>query len=195
MDRKKLALGVSAVLNAPLITLATFIPLILVQETGQAFTLIAITTLFGSVLPLVMVWGLLRLRVIKDFYANERSTRTIPFLWSMIFYLLGVCALIVVNAPTVVTALMACYFVNGFVLLLITSKWKISIHASGITSPVTALVYLLGNWMLPLFLMVIPVAWARMELKAHDLKQIAAGAVLSTMLTWIQMSFYVHHMF
>ena len=58
MDRKKLALGVSAVLNAPLITLATFIPLILVQETGQAFTLIAITTLFGSGLPLVMVWGL-----------------------------------------------------------------------------------------------------------------------------------------
>ena len=50
-------------------------------------------------------------------------------------------------------------------------------------------------WMLPLFLMVIPVAWARMELKSHDLKQIAAGAVLSTMLTWIQMSFYVHHVF
>ncbi len=195
MDRKKLASGVSAVLNAPLITLITFIPLILVQETGQAFTLIAITTLFGSVLPLVMVWGLLRLRVIKDFYANERSTRTIPFLWSMVFYLLGVWALIAVNAPTVVTALMACYLVNGFVLLLITSKWKISIHASGITSPVTALVYLLGNWMLPLFLMVIPVAWARMELKAHDMKQIAAGAVLSTMLTWIQMSFYVHHVF
>jgi hypothetical protein len=195
LDRKKLASGVSAVLNAPLITLATFIPLILVQETGQAFTLIAITTLFGSVLPLVMVWGLLRLRVIKDFYANDRSTRTIPFLWSMVFYLLGVWALIAVNAPTVVTALMACYLVNGCVLLLITSKWKISIHASGITSPVTALVYLLGNWMLPLFLMVIPVAWARMELKAHDMKQIAAGAVLSTMLTWIQMSFYVHHVF
>jgi len=173
----------------------TFIPLILVQRTAEAPTLIAITTLFGSVLPLVMVWGLLRLKVINDFYANDRATRTIPFLWSMIFYLLGTWALIAMNAPAAVTALMACYFVNGFVLLLITSRWKISIHASGITSPVTALVYLLGSWMLPLFLMIIPVAWARLELKAHDLKQIAAGALLSTLLTWIQMSFYVHPMF
>jgi sulfopyruvate decarboxylase TPP-binding subunit len=90
---------------------------------------------------------------------------------------------------------MACYIVNGLVLLVITLKWKISIHTSGITSPVTALVYLLGTRMLPLFMLFLPVAWARLELKAHDKKQITAGAVISSVLTWLQMAFYVHHLF
>ncbi len=195
MDRLKLASRLSAALNAPLITLVTFIPLILLYGLDKAFILIAITSLFGCVLPLVMVLGLLKLKIIKDFYAYDKKTRFIPFLWTALFYLLGVISLILVSSPPAVTALMACYFVNGIILMLITFKWKISIHASGITSPFTALVYLLGGVMLPLLLVVIPVGWARVELKAHTKMQVTAGAILSGLLTWVQMSFYLHSIF
>ncbi len=195
MDRLKLASRLSAALNAPLITLVTFIPLIVLYGLDRASLLIAITSLFGCVLPLFMVLGLLKLDIIKDFYAFDKETRFIPFLWTTLFYLLGVISLILVSSPPVVTALMACYFVNGIVLMLITFKWKISIHASGITSPFTALVYLLGGVMLPLLLVVIPVAWARVELKAHTKLQVTAGAILSGLLTWVQMSFYLHRIF
>ena len=194
MDKLKLASRLSAALNAPLITLVTFIPLIVLYGLDQAALLIAITSIFGCVLPLVMVLGLLKLDIIKDFYAYDKETRFIPFLWTTLFYLLGVISLILVSSPPVVTALMACYFVNGIVLMLITFKWKISIHASGITSPFTALVYLLGGVMLPLLLVVIPVGWARIELKAHTKLQVTAGAILSSLLTWIQMSFYLQRM-
>jgi len=192
LDKFKLASGLSAALNAPLITLITFIPLILLNGLSDAPLLIAITSLFGSILPLAMVYSLLKLDIIKDFYAQERGTRFIPFLWTTFFYLLGTVSLIIVAAPAVVTALMACYFVNGIVLMVITLRWKISIHASGVTGPFTALVYLLGAVMLPLLLVVIPVAWARVELKAHTIMQVAVGAVLSGALTWVQMSFYLH---
>ena len=195
MDKLKLASRLSAALNAPLITLVTFIPLIVLYGLDQAALLIAITSVFGCVLPLVMVLGLLKLDIIKDFYAYDKETRFIPFLWTTLFYLLGVISLIRVSSPPVVTALMACYFVNGIVLMLITFKWKISIHASGITSPFTALVYLLGGVMLPLLLVVIPVAWARVELKAHTKMQVTVGAILSGLLTWVQMSFYLHSIF
>ena len=195
MDKLKLASRLSAALNAPLITLVTFIPLIVLYGLDQAALLIAITSIFGCVLPLVMVLGLLKLDIIKDFYAYDKETRFIPFLWTTLFYLLGVISLIRVSSPPVVTALMACYFVNGIVLMLITFKWKISIHASGITSPFTALVYLLGGVMLPLLLVVIPVAWARVELKAHTKMQVTVGAILSGLLTWVQMSFYLHSIF
>jgi len=191
----KLASRLSAALNAPLITLVTFIPLIVLYGLDQAALLIAITSIFGCVFPLVMVLGLLKLDIIKDFYAYDKETRFIPFLWTTLFYLLGVISLILVSSPPVVTALMACYFVNGIVLMLITFKWKISIHASGITSPFTALVYLLGGVMLPLLLVVIPVAWARVELKAHTKMQVTVGAILSGLLTWVQMSFYLHSIF
>jgi len=195
LDKLKLASRLSAALNAPLITLVTFIPLIVLYGLDQAALLIAITSIFGCVLPLVMVLGLLKLDIIKDFYAYDKETRFIPFLWTTLFYLLGVISLILVSSPPVVTALMTCYFVNGIVLMLITFKWKISIHASGITSPFTALVYLLGGVMLPLLLVVIPVAWARVELKAHTKMQVTVGAILSGLLTWVQMSFYLHSIF
>jgi membrane-associated phospholipid phosphatase len=195
LDKLKLASRLSAALNAPLITVITFIPLILVYGVEGAPLLITITSLFGCVLPLAMVYGLMKLDFIKDFYAQDKDTRFIPFLWTTFFYLLGVLSLILVSAPPAVTALMACYFVNGMVLMIITLKWKISIHASGIAGPFTALVYILGGVMLPLLLVVIPVAWARVELKAHTVMQVAVGAVLSGLLTWLQMGFYLHRIF
>ena len=192
MDNKRLARFISAAMNAPLIALLSFIPLILSQWVSSPLPLIAITTLFGAVLPLSSTFYLVRKGIIPDIYASDRETRTEPFLWAMASYLMGVTALLYVEAPFVVTALMACYFVNAIVMLFITLYWKISIHAVGVTGPVTALVFQLGAKMLPFFLLMLPVAWARIELKAHDKKQIAAGAILSSFLTWFQMIFYVN---
>lgn len=195
MNRTKLAEYVSAVMNAPLITLLTFIPLVYRFGEGATTQLLALTSFFGCFLPLILVVFMLKRGIISDFYANDRNERVIPFMATIFSYTMGTVALIAVRAPEQITALMACYIVNGVVLLLITMKWKISIHASGIASPVTALVYLLGTRLLPLFLLFLPVAWARVELKAHDKKQVTAGAVISTVLTWLQMAFYVHYVF
>ncbi|RLI09834.1 hypothetical protein DRO42_03195 [Candidatus Bathyarchaeota archaeon] len=195
MFRKSLAQFVSAAMNAPLIAFVTFIPLILSQGASSAPTLIAITTLFGSVLPLASTFYMVRKGIIPDVYASDRRTRVKPFIVAMGSYLMGVAALLAVGAPRGVTALMACYAVNSLILLVITTVWKISIHASGVTGPVTALVFELGARMAPLFLLALPVAWARIELKAHNLKQVAAGALLTSWLTWLQMNLYVNYLF
>lgn len=195
MDKKKLASYVSAVMNAPLITLLTFIPLVLRYGDGGTWMLFAITGFFGCFLPLILVVAMLKKGVITDFYATNRMERFIPFLATITSYVMGAVALILVEAPAPISALMACYIVNGLVLLVITLKWKISIHASGIASPVTALVYLLGTRMLPLFMLFLPVAWARLELNAHNKLQLTAGALVSTILTWVQMAFYVNYLF
>lgn len=195
MNRTKLAEYVSAVMNAPLITLLTFIPLVYRFGEGATYQLLGLTSFFGCFLPLILVVYMLKRGIISDFYANDRNERFIPFMATILSYTMGTVALMAVRAPEQITALMTCYIVNGVVLLLITMKWKISIHASGIASPVTALVYLLGTRLMPLFLLFLPVAWARIELKAHDKKQVTAGAVISTVLTWLQMAFYVHYVF
>lgn len=192
MDRKKLASRVSAALNAPLITLIAFTLLIIYLRAPNSLTVMGITTFFGCLLPLVMVGVLLKLDLIEDFYAQEKDSRFIPFLWTDLFYLAGTIALYLVDAPPAITALMACYVVNGIVLTIITFKWKISIHTSGITGPVTALVYVIGSTMMPLFLTLIPVIWARLELKAHTKMQLTAGAILTSLLTWMQMGFFMH---
>jgi hypothetical protein len=183
---------ISAALNAPLIAIMTFIPLIISQHSSNVLQLVLLTTLFGAILPLSSTYYLVRKGIIPDIYASDRTSRMEPILWAMASYLLGVTALLYIKAPFVVTALMACYFVNSIIMLFITLYWKISIHAVGVTGPITALVYQLGAKMLPFFLLMLPVAWARIELKAHNVKQIVAGAIISTFLTWLQMIFYVN---
>ena len=192
MNKKRLATFISAAMNAPLIAILTFLPLILTQRHDNPNLIIAITTLFGAVLPLSSTYYLVRKGIIPDIYASDRSTRTEPFLWAMASYLMGVTALLWYNAPFAVTALMACYFVNAIVMLMITLSWKISIHMVGVMGPLTALMFQLGTKIAPLMLLLLPVAWARLELKAHNKKQIAAGAVVSSLLTWVQMVFYVN---
>lgn len=195
MDRKKLATVISAALNAPLIAILTFIPLILSQQPPNASILILIATMFGAILPLSSTYYLVRRGIIPDIYASVRETRTEPFLWAMASYLLGVTVLLYFNAPLAVTALMACYFGNAVIMLTITLRWKISIHTVGVSGPITALVFQLGTKMIPLFFILFPVAWARVELKAHNKRQVAAGAILSGLLTWVQMVFYVNFLF
>jgi membrane-associated phospholipid phosphatase len=192
LKKQKIARFISAALNAPLIALLTFIPLTVSQDPSNTNQIILITTLFGALLPLSSTYYLVRKGIIPDIYASDRNTRTEPFLWAMVSYLLGVTVLIYIEAPLVVTAMMACYFVNAIIMLGITLKWKISIHAVGVMGPVTALVWELGTKMMPFLLLIIPLAWARVELKAHDKKQVAAGAILSSLLTWFQMIFYVN---
>jgi len=190
--RKKAALLVSAALNAPFLALVSFVPLILTTWSSISPLLIFITTVFGCVLPLAIIFYLAKKRIIPDIYASDRKTRGKPILIAMTSYVVGVLALLVVRAPPTITAFMASYVGNSLVILFISLVWKISIHASGVAGPITALVFKLGAWMLPLFLLIIPVAWARVELKAHDYKQVAAGVFLAAGLTWIQMNFYLN---
>ncbi len=192
MNKRGLASFISAALNAPFIALLTFIPLIMSQGASNPLLFIGITTFFGAILPLSSTYYLVKKGIIPDIYASDRASRTEPILWAMVSYLFGVTALLTFNAPFVVTALMACYFVNALIMLIITLKWKISIHAVGVSGPITALVYQLGMKMIPFFLLMLPVAWARLELKAHNKKQVAAGAILSSLLTWFQMIFYIN---
>lgn len=192
MNKKKLASFISAALNAPLLAILTFVPLILTQKSSDTTLLMAVTTLFGAILPLSSTYYLVKKGIIPDIYASDRASRTEPILWAMGSYLLGIVSLLYVNAPFVITALMACYFVNAMIMLVITLYWKISIHAVGVSGPVTALVFQLGARMIPFFLLILPIAWARVYLKAHSLRQVVAGAVLSTLLTWYQMIFYVN---
>lgn len=195
MDREKLASHISIVINPLLITMTTFIPLILKFGESYKLNLFFITSFFGFLLPFVGVIVMMKKGYLSDLFATERTERFIPFLASLVSYSIGTVFLIYVQAPAAITALMATYIVNGIVLIAITMKWKISIHTSGIASPVTALVYLLGSQLIPLFLLFLPVAWARLELKAHSKMQLTVGALLSGLLTWIEMGFFMNHVF
>ena len=195
LDKERLAARIRLRFNAPLIMLVTFIPLIMIYGQGNNWNLFFITSAFGCFLPMVSVFAFLKFGVISDFYASNKDERFFPFMTTIGSYLIGLVLLIYNGSPAPVTALMASYIVNGLVMVFITLKWKISIHASGIASPIMALIFFLGSSLIPLVVLVLPVAWARLELKAHSKWQLTMGALVSGILTWIQMALYTNYIF
>lgn len=146
---------------------------------------------FATVLPFAILFLLARRRVIQDVEVSDRRDRIFPFVGVLASYLIGTFALASVNAALIVTSLMLCHFGNTLIMMLISFRWKISIHASGITGPFTALVFHFGPLLSPLLLLVIPVGWSRLHLKAHNWLQILAGALVTIPLTWLQLAAYL----
>jgi membrane-associated phospholipid phosphatase len=181
---------ISHAFNPPIVAAFAFLLMLLVTKSHSFFFQVAISTVFGTLIPLAILYGLMRKRIIPDFFASRRESRTIPFLGAIASYIAGTVALFFAEAPVLVIALMLCYVVNSLIMMTVTLRWKISIHASGIAGPATALAYALGPRALPLFLLLLPVGWARVKLKAHTLTQVLVGAILTTATTWLQVVVY-----
>jgi membrane-associated phospholipid phosphatase len=191
MDSRGFAKLVSLVFNPPIVAAPSFLALIFVQRPANSLTLVLITVLFGALVPLSIVYGLSKRGVIPDLWASKRETRVIPFSGAVCSYLVGSGALLAAGAPAIITSLMLCYVGNTVIMMLISFRWKISVHASGIAGPATALICSLGMSAVPLLLLALPVCWARIRLRAHTLAQVAAGALLTIVITWIQVGVYL----
>jgi len=192
MTSEKSASMISLVFNPAVIAAFTFLILLSPLRDIQAFlSLLVICITFGTLVPLVMMYQLSRRGLISDFYVSEKEERAKPFVGAITSYVVGSIALLLVRAPTIVTALMLCYVGNTALMMLITLRWKISVHASGIAGPTTALVYGVGIWTAVFFAILFPVGWARLRLKAHTPWQMLAGALVTITATWIQLIIYI----
>jgi len=191
MSSKEVAGFISHTFNAPVVAALTFLTLLTSERAPNFLILTMIFLTFGTAVPLILLYCLSRKGIIPDLYASKGESRAIPFVGAMLSYLLGAIFLLLAEAPSIVTAVMLCYLGNSLIMMLITLKWKISIHASGIAGPTTALAYFLGMWALPFLGLVIPVGWARIKLKAHSLAQVTAGALLTIVVTSLQLGIYL----
>lgn len=189
--QETLADAIAAVLNAPFISLYTFAYIIAVLSPPNALLVFALTALFATLLPMIMIYIMVKRGLLKDVYVYDRRNRFKPFLGATLCYFLGLVALLAVSAPLLVTVLMAGYLVNTIFMMLITLRWKISIHASGIAGPATFLIYVFGIQFWWTLLLIIPVGWARLKLKAHTPAQIIVGFLLTVALTYALLSIFL----
>ena len=181
------ARAVSTVFNPFVTSLALFVILAGARSRTNAdfWVLIANTTFFTSIGPLLYVFWLYATDRISDLDMSIREERERVFVVFVIFFVLGTIDLWFIGAPAIITASMAGYAVSSLVVQWITRYWKISTHALGITAPMIALCVLYGTRPTP-FLVLIPiVCWARVYLKAHTLWQVVAGTGLATVSTLV----------
>jgi hypothetical protein len=70
-------------------------------------------------------------------------------------------------------------------LTIITLIWKISLHAATMAAMVTILVLFYGLIFVWLYLLLIPIIWARLVLRQHNVAQLSAGVLLGALLPLI----------
>ena len=188
--RESLAKAVTLLMNAPLLAVATFVYIYLTDASRPSPEVLVTAVLFSGVLPVSIIFYQRRSSMVTEMMVNERDERTKPFLGAISSYALGTFALVYLEAPVSMVYLMACYLVNSFFMMMITLRYKISIHASGVAGPAIFLVHQYGVRLWPLTLAMVVVGWARLELKMHTLGQVAWGVLVTVLLTLTQLELY-----
>ena len=197
MNKMKIAKTLSTVTNPPIITIPLFIIICLVLsfENGafnvsKFITLELISIIFASVLPLAIIlfWAK-KLNTDRDI--SNRSDRYMPLIIGIISFFIGFIISFALNVDNFLTLLLLCYSVNTGVVLLFTTKWKISVHTTGLSGPVAALILLLGPVGAILGILYPLVIWSRVLLKKPTMAQAICGGVQGFFLTVLEMYLFM----
>ena len=198
MEKIKIAKIVSTITQPPIICIPLFliISYVISLENGvlnmnKFITCELISFIFTSILPMAII--LLWAKIINtDNDISNRQDRYVPLIVGIISYFIGVLVSLLLNADNFLTLLLLCYSVNTGVVLLITIKWKISVHTTGISGPIAALILLLGPLGAAIAFIYPIVIWSRVLLKKHTLAQAIFGGVQGFFLTVLEMYLFMN---
>lgn len=157
---------------------------IIILENQAGIILIG-TCVFSLILPLLSVFILLLTKKIDSLEMPKKEERFLPILFASIWMILGFYFMkeIFSYAPIMKSIYLGAIYVM-LISLLITKKWKISLHMlaiGGATGVLIMLEFLFGqNLMLLLITILISgiLGFSRLSLKAHSLNQIYAGFIV-----------------
>jgi len=117
-----------------------------------------------------------------DLDVSDATKRAPLYGLGLIGYAIGIAAFLVLSNRLMFVMSLA-YLCVGLAMCLITLAWKISAHTAGVAGPTTALVFVFGIWMVPLYALSIFMVWARVKLRAHTPSQAVAGLIVAIMIT------------
>lgn len=184
---RKLSAGLSWVLH-PLLLPLYMMALLLTMTAfayypvGVKLYLAWVVTLYTTVIPVLALGVLRSLGRISDFRVDDRRERALPLLLGAVCYVL--CAVTIARVPSAI-------FVRKFMIaaaccevmcLLVSLRWKISLHLTGMGAFVALLVVMnvvgAGRLLVPLTIALLgagALASARLYLGCHNGAQVAAG--------------------
>jgi membrane-associated phospholipid phosphatase len=189
----KLARIISTLFVPPSFTIIVFTIFAFKLESEPFQKLITIITafIFGFTAQIILFVVFRKKGKIVDLDASVKEERSIPFLISVGFYLIGLILLVVFKVNIITIAFWFCYISNTLITIAINRFWKISAHAMGAAGPLAAITYVFGPIALLFSAIVLLVGWSRIQLKVHNLLQVLVGTIFAFASTYLQIFFAV----
>ena len=193
-SKQKLSRTVSTLTNPPIICIPLFLIICIslsINDLGDFPLLELVSLVFTSILPLAIIlyWAE---KTNNDRDISNREDRFIPLIIGTISYFLGYLISSYLGLNEFLTYLLLCYSINTFIVMLITRKWKISIHTTGLSGPVCALIILLGPVGAIFGLLYPLIIWARVTLKKHTMSQAICGGIFGFIFTAVEMFMFIY---
>ena len=189
----RLAELLSKVLD-PTWLLLPILVLVVYAATGSWLEALKWAGLAGSivVLPLLaLIHRRVRAGVFADSQVSVREQRHILYIVGAVCTTIYCVAVYTLDGPVELKATLMALFVAGLVAMGINySLSKISIHTGGVAGLVTVLIVLFGRSALPVLLLVPLVAWSRVALGRHTIRQVISGALVAAVCATIVLRAY-----
>jgi membrane-associated phospholipid phosphatase len=179
--RKRLAKLISSVLNPFLVSFLVIVLLAFhdTTSTAEALKWTAISLVL-SVLPVfIVVVYLARQGKLDGILVIPQEQRTGIYVLAAVLGAIGCAVLYFLGAPELLVATFCAGLVAVVIFMVINMFWKISLHAAFISGSATVLTIIYGMIGALSILLLLLVAWARIELKLHSPAQVAGGTLLA----------------
>ena len=170
-----------------------------------------VSVVFFCLVPLFYVLGMVRMGRVESLEVRARERRLEPFLVGMVSYAIGALLLWrTVEGPALplIVAFASLFPINTAIILLINTRWKISVHMTSLAGFVGVLLFTsLTVWrdlpadveaaltlvtVGPLLLLLPLLMWARVRVEAHTVGQVVAGAAFGLLVPQIQLWWIVY---
>lgn len=151
-----------------------------------------ILALFTIVLPVLTVIILKQFRIVNSLLMNDAKERTWPFFFTLIWYYMGLQFLSKLAIPQSFMLLMIGAICVIALALIITLRWKISVHMLGIGGVIGAVIGISHRFqfdhtplIVGLILFAGIIGFARLKTRSHNYKQIYVGFLLGVFVEWM----------
>lgn len=166
--------------------------LVLFVAPAKAQLTLLVVGLATFLFPLINLFLLKKAGVISSYNLENRKERVAPTISTILYFGLGYFLIKKGQLPTVMYSMYIGAVASAVLAMIITLRWKISLHAIGISGVVGAMYGLFKlhefvHW--PIFVTLLLIAgWvmsARISLGVHTPAQVYAGAALGFTVSWL----------
>ncbi len=186
--------GVVSIIFAPPFVAAYMITfVVVVSGVSEAWRWAGLYLAQSVLAPLGYLLWLRQNGLVSDLDVKERAERFRPLAFTVVAMVLACVVFWAGGAPPLLRGLAVVAVLLLGVVLVVTTRWKISMHGAAIGAFTALLLIVIGWGAVPILLIVPVVAWARVHLRRHTPAQAIAGIALGGFITWSVLAWTLMH--
>lgn len=165
-----------------------------IRYDGLKGTILLLAFVNMTVVPVALMPLLRYKNIISSYTMNTRTDRIIPLAIGCLMYLLTTILFYSFHIPELIRSFVLATTILAVIVLIITTRWKISVHSAGLGSLLATVMALSARmyanlmliWIIVILLSGMVMA-ARLYLRSHKPSQIYSGFALGFMVIWFVM--------